>query len=79
MEGTLEKIENGKKSVCVIGVGFVGLNLIEILANDKRFNICGYDILPERVSYLQQNNAKENVTFQSTVQGLENTDLFIIV
>jgi nucleotide sugar dehydrogenase len=78
MEGTLEKIENGKKSVCVIGVGFVGLNLIEILANDKRFNICGYDILPERVSYLQQNNAKENVTFQSTVQGLENTDLFII-
>jgi nucleotide sugar dehydrogenase len=73
-----EKIENKKTSVCVIGVGFVGLNLVEIFANDKRFNVCGYDILPERVSYLQQNNAKENVTFQSTVQGLENTDLFII-
>lgn len=73
-----EKIENKKTSVCVVGVGFVGLNLVKIFANDKRFNVCGYDILPERVSYLQQNNAKENVTFQSTVQGLENTDLFII-
>lgn len=78
MDGTLEKIKNKKTFVCVIGVGFVGLHLVEIFANDKRFNVCGYDILPERVSYLQQNNDKENVTFQSTVQGLENTDLFII-
>ena len=69
---------DGKVPLCVIGVGFIGLHLVEILANDKRFTVCGYDISRERISYLQQNNDKENVTFQSTLDGLENTELFII-
>jgi nucleotide sugar dehydrogenase len=76
--GDDETVEIKNTFVCVIGVGFVGLHLVELFSNDKRFVVCGYDVSEERISYLQKNNNKENVTFQYTIHGLENTDLFII-
>ena len=74
----IQNTKTGEINVCVIGVGFVGLHLVNLFAKDKRFMVFGYDISQERVSYLQKNNDQKNVVFQSTVDGLEKSDLFII-
>ena len=41
-----------RKSVCVIGLGYVGLPVALELA--RKFNVLGYDIKPERIDMLRK-------------------------
>ena len=64
-------------SVCVIGVGYVGEHLVDVFS--KVHNVIGYDVSPYRVELMQKYFAdKPNVTIQSTLDGLDNCDLFCI-
>lgn len=67
--------QDNRLKVCVIGLNFVGLHLIDLLLKDVRFIVRGYDISPDIISQI---NKKENVIFQSTLEGLEESDLFVV-
>ena len=79
-----DKVENKVSSnidcvdVCVIGIGFVGLNLINIFKSNKNFKVRGYDTSSERILELDGKNKDDNVIYQSTITDLENCDLFIV-
>ncbi|MBL7811139.1 MAG: nucleotide sugar dehydrogenase [Bacteroidetes bacterium] len=47
-----DRVAAGEKSICVIGLGYVGLPIALEFA--KKFNVVGFDINPERVALMQQ-------------------------
>ena len=51
------EIENffkgAKEKIAVVGLGYVGLPLAVLL--DKKFNVIGFDINPERIKELKNN------------------------
>ncbi len=64
-------------SVCVIGVGYVGEHLVDVFS--KVHNVIGYDVSEHRVKMMSERFAdKPNVRIQSTLDGLDNCDLFCI-
>jgi UDP-N-acetyl-D-galactosamine dehydrogenase len=48
-----ETVAKGEKSICVIGLGYVGLPIALEFAN--KFNVIGFDISQPRVALMQQN------------------------
>ena len=48
---TLEQLQSKKESICIIGLGYVGLPLAQLLA--KNFSIIGFDINETRISELK--------------------------
>ncbi len=64
-------------SVCVIGVGYVGEHLVDVFS--KVHNVIGYDVSEHRVKQMTERFAdKPNVRIQSTLDGLQDCDLFCI-
>jgi nucleotide sugar dehydrogenase len=67
------------KTVGVVGVGYVGLHLVEVFS--EKFNVVGYDVSEKRVEYLKGLpfiKEAPNVTLVTTPQALEGCDMICI-
>ena len=71
-----EKIEEGNATVCVVGLGYVGLPLADIFS--KHFRVIGYDIDEKKVSELNTNNSEENLKFTADPTEIKKVDFVII-
>lgn len=62
----------------VIGCGYVGFSLVKVFA--KKYNVIGYDISQERISYLNNNksNDSQNIIFTTSESMLKNCNIYII-
>ena len=64
------------KTVCVVGLGYVGLPLAE--AFSKHLKVIGYDIDEEKIKNLNSNNNEDNLEFTSDPSNIRETDFVII-
>jgi UDP-N-acetyl-D-galactosamine dehydrogenase len=62
--------------IVVIGVGYVGLELVQTFS--RYYKVIGYDISAERINYLNETYKNENVTFQTTLDGMRGAELYLI-
>jgi nucleotide sugar dehydrogenase len=70
-------IQNTHTRVCIIGVGYVGEHLVEVFS--RGYEVIGYDVSAKRVREMQLRFAdNDNVTIQSTLDGLSKCNLFCI-
>ena len=89
----IKKINNRSISICVIGLGYVGLPLLIRLAESKFKNLTGYDTNENKISLLKKSKSyinqiedkqikilnKIGVDFKSNItDGGKNYDIFII-
>jgi nucleotide sugar dehydrogenase len=66
-----------KQTVCVIGVGYVGVHLVETFMNG--YNVIGVDVNPKRIEDLKIKFSEyNNVQLQSDYSNLEHCDVFLI-
>jgi hypothetical protein len=67
------------KTVCVIGVGFVGKHLVDSFS--KKFKVIGVDVSETRVHTLQKlltRSYSNNVTFQTHFNNLTHCNVFLV-
>ena len=65
------------KTVCVVGLGYVGLPLAE--AFSKHLKVIGFDIDEEKTRNLgNNNNTKDNIEFTTDPSKIKQTDFVII-
>ena len=64
------------KTVCVVGLGYVGLPLAK--AFSKHLRVIGYDINEEKVKELNDNNSKENLKFITDHSKIKQADFVLI-
>lgn len=64
------------KSVCIVGLGFVGEHLVESFYHSKNYNVLGFDISKSKVEDLKSKYPKCHFTSDET--DLQNCDLFCI-
>ena len=64
------------KTVCIIGLGYVGLPLAK--AFSKHLSIIGYDIHGEKVKRLSESNNEENIEFTADPSMIKQADFVII-
>ena len=78
----LEKDSSGvkarvdKATVCIVGLGYVGLPLVEAFA--KSLRVIGYDIKVKRVAELNQRYNKRNLIITSDAKKISQADFIII-
>ena len=65
-----------KATVCVLGLGYVGLPLAE--AFSKNLKVIGFDIDGNKVKKLSQSNTNHNLTFTADPKELNRADFVII-
>ena len=64
------------KTVCIVGLGYVGLPLAE--AFSKHLSIIGFDIDEEKVKRLSESNNEENIEFTTDPSMIKQADFVII-
>ena len=62
--------------VSIIGVGFVGLHLVECFS--RKYKLVAFDISKDRVNYLRREHPKSNVMFTSDLSKTKDSDLYCI-
>lgn len=70
------KRDRGKKIVCVVGLGYVGLPLAEAFA--RKLKVIGLDIKSDRIRKLKQSNKNSNLTFTDDPREIARADFIII-
>jgi len=71
------EIELKNKTVCVIGLGYVGFPLAEQFS--KYFNVVGFDINQDKVDKLSKENKKnDNFVFTTNTSEIKKADFVII-
>jgi UDP-N-acetyl-D-galactosamine dehydrogenase len=76
-KGTLDiKTRVDQATVCIVGLGYVGLPLIEAFA--KNLKVIGYDINTRRVAELNEKYKKSGITFTSDPTRISQADFTII-
>jgi UDPglucose 6-dehydrogenase/UDP-N-acetyl-D-galactosamine dehydrogenase len=65
------------KTVCIVGLGYVGLPLAE--AFSKHLKVIGYDINEEKVKRLSESNNEENIEFTTDPAQIKQADFVCIV
>ena len=66
-----------QKTVCVVGLGYVGLPLAE--AFSKHLEVIGFDIDEKKIEKLNdENNTKQNIEFTSDPSKIKQADFVII-
>jgi len=87
LQGSFEDFLTGKKSICVVGLGYVGLPLAVLMA--KKFRVIGFDIDKERIKELKngidktgqltgENLINSSVQFTSDERLIKNSSLIIV-
>ncbi len=85
--GIFNDIEQGNKSIAVIGLGYVGLPLA--LEFSRKYKVVGFDINPKRVEMLRRNEdpSKEveahefegcNITFSHNLDDIKSCNFYIV-
>ena len=64
------------KTVCIVGLGYVGLPLAE--AFSKHLKVTGYDIDEERIKNLKSNNNEDNLEFTAKPSKIRQADFVLI-
>ena len=64
------------RTVCIIGLGYVGLPLAK--AFSKHLRIIGYDIDGKKVKRLNESNNEENIEFTSDPSKIKQADFVLI-
>ena len=64
------------KTVCIIGLGYVGLPLAE--AFSKHLKVIGFDINEEKVKRLSESNNEENIEFTADPAQIKQSDFILI-
>ncbi len=64
------------KTVCIVGLGYVGLPLAE--AFSKHLKVIGFDIDEEKVGKLNDGNQEENTEFTSDPSKIKEADFVLI-
>ncbi|KPJ66696.1 MAG: UDP-N-acetyl-D-galactosamine dehydrogenase [Coxiella sp. DG_40] len=64
------------KTVCVIGLGYVGLPLVEAFA--KKLMVIGFDIKSSKIAQLNNNNNCRTLTFTDNAEKIAEADFIII-
>jgi UDP-N-acetyl-D-galactosamine dehydrogenase len=64
------------KTVCIIGLGYVGLPLAE--AFSKHLKTMGFDIDEDKIGDLNNNNNEENIEFSSDPSEIKQADFILI-
>ena len=64
------------RTVCIIGLGYVGLPLAKTFS--KHLRIIGYDIDGETVKRLNESNKEENIEFTSDPSEIKQADFVLI-
>lgn len=65
-----------KATVCIVGLGYVGLPLVEAFA--KNLRVIGYDIKAKRIDELNQKYNNPHLIFTDDPQNITPADFFII-
>jgi len=65
------------KTVCIIGLGYVGLPLAE--AFSSHLKTIAFDIDEEKVKRLNESNTKENIEFTTDPAQINQADFVCIV
>ena len=65
-----------KKTVCIVGLGYVGLPLAE--AFSSHLKTIGFDIDEEKVKRLNKNDNKGNLEFTADPSKIKHADFVII-
>ena len=72
----LEKINCELPTIAILGTGYVGLPLINLLS--QKVPVIAYDIDEERITELLKNNKKKNITFTYDESLLRKADVIIV-
>ncbi len=64
------------KTVCIVGLGYVGLPLAEAFA--RHLKVIGYDIDEAKVGKLNAENDKDNIEFTTDPSKIKQADFVII-
>jgi len=64
------------KTVCIVGLGYVGLPLAE--AFSKHLKVMGYDIDEEKIKNLNSNNNEDNLEFTAKPSKIRQVDFVLI-
>ena len=64
------------KTVCVVGLGYVGLPLAE--AFSKHLKVTGYDIDSDKIVNLNRSNNEDNIEFTSDQSKIKEADFVLI-
>jgi len=64
------------KTVCIVGLGYVGLPLAE--AFSKHLKVMGYDIDEVRIKNLNSNNNEDNLEFTTKPSKIRQADFVLI-
>ncbi|HJH25873.1 MAG TPA: nucleotide sugar dehydrogenase, partial [Methanophagales archaeon] len=64
------------KTVCIVGLGYVGLPLAE--AFSKHLKVIGFDIDEEKVKRLSESNNEDNLDFTSDAARIKQADFVLI-
>jgi UDPglucose 6-dehydrogenase/UDP-N-acetyl-D-galactosamine dehydrogenase len=65
------------KTVCVVGLGYVGLPLAEAFSKHRK--VIGFDIDEEKIRNLgNNNNTKQNLEFTSDPSKIKQADFVLI-
>lgn len=70
------KIDLDEAIVCVLGLGYVGLPLVQ--AFSRSLEVIGFDINGNKVKKLSQSNTNQNLTFTADPRQLKRADFVII-
>lgn len=62
--------------VCVIGVGFVGMSLIECFS--RKYKCIGFDISKSRIDHLNSTTNYENVVFSNNLDDIKQCKLYLV-
>lgn len=80
IEKLLEKVQQDQATVCVVGLGYVGLPLAQAFAS--RLNVIGFDIDREKVRSLEQAGARagsgSRISFTDDAREIAKADFVII-
>ena len=71
----IEQREMKQKTVCIVGLGYVGLPLAK--AFSKHLKTIGFDVDNEKITLLDSNN-EGNIEFTTDPSKIEHADFVII-
>jgi UDP-N-acetyl-D-galactosamine dehydrogenase len=70
------KLGIDKSTVCIIGLGYVGLPLAEAFA--EKLTVIGYDVNTKRIAALARRHDNKNLTFTGDARQINRADFILI-
>jgi len=63
-------------AVCIMGVGFVGLHLVECFS--RKHKVIGFDVSAERIAFLKAHHTMNNVVYTNNFDDVKDCKLFCV-